>query len=734
MDNIKKNTCFFSETKEYNIQVPYYQRDYAQGRNDGGRIDNIRQVFVGELFQAIKSTQDMFTCHLGLVFGSYDDNKKIFIAVDGQQRLTTVFLLHWYVAWKENKLSEYLFYLKRFSWDTRSFSSQFVNLLLSGELEHIGNVEDAIKRSPNYFSIWENDPTVKGMVTMLKEIESKYPKDCSCLCDHLFSDGCKIKFDILRLGKNTDRKTYLKMNSRGRSLTTFELFKSKLLDRYKNSFSNKIDNKWLDFMLKISNTGNKFNDPDIYFMNFINEYSYLLLNLQKEEKNHTEDYKEFVNAKIKENLTDVPFISFENYHAVFDGYVETFEKTFDWIVDNYDQIRLIDDKFRFSGSRFYLDAIIKDNNPNYSHRAKLFGTIKFAELTEFRKIEEVLFERWTRVVRNLVANSNIDAANIGRICKAIDKIDDSDICLYLANTGQLSAFNEEQIAEEVIKSKKIKENECWESRFEEAETYAFFKGAIRFLFPIENGEDWSEYEKKWENAKLYFDENGVKDTECVKYRTDAILIKAALHHAEDFWRLIEPKKCVFDNEPNTWKSNILLNNDWKKAVHQLMSGELDIDIRDDDCLIYKDIYSSSLMNYVSNKQIGSRIRWRHSNYRALYRERSRYDGIVLDDEQRNPPIYRNRILSELYKDKKIKSNNKIEGCDFFNGWDVVFEYQKYKFLWDDEGNVFLLENNEKKKVSDNEFYYFNVGGISEINIFIQKLNSLISDSDQAIKG
>ena len=91
--NIKSNTSFWSEISDYKIQVPYYQRDYAQGRIDNGRIDNIRKVFVEGMYGAIKGSCNN-DCHLGLVFGSYDENEKVFIAVDGQQRLTTVFLLH----------------------------------------------------------------------------------------------------------------------------------------------------------------------------------------------------------------------------------------------------------------------------------------------------------------------------------------------------------------------------------------------------------------------------------------------------------------------------------------------------------------------------------------------------------------------------------------------------------------------------------------------------------------
>lgn len=362
-NNIKSNTTFWAEIKNYKIQVPYYQRDYAQGRTDR-RIDNIRKVFVEELYQAIQGERQ---CHLGLVFGSYDTDNSTFIAVDGQQRLTTVFLLHWYVAWKEDRLGDCQKLSKNFSWDTRSYSSQFVELLF--KINRTDNVIDAIKTNCNYFSIWENDPTVKGMLTMLEEIEKQYPKDECGLCQKLFSDDCSIKYDILKLEKNSDGKTYLKMNSRGRSLTTFELFKSKFIDEYKPSFANKFDGTWLNFMLEMSKDDNgNFADPDISYMNFINEYTYMILSLHSNDDSDKE-YKHFIDAKMKDNLTDVPFISFEKYKPAFSfENINSFEKFFDWICPNYETIKSIDEELRFPDSKFFADEIIKSSNPHFSHR------------------------------------------------------------------------------------------------------------------------------------------------------------------------------------------------------------------------------------------------------------------------------------------------------------------------------------------------------------------------------
>ena len=100
------NTTFWNEICKYKILVPDYQRDYAQGRCDGGRVDNIRDVFVDELFASLKGND---VCHLGLIFGSYDelDGSGVFVAVDGQQRLTSFTLLMIYLNHLQKELNIY---------------------------------------------------------------------------------------------------------------------------------------------------------------------------------------------------------------------------------------------------------------------------------------------------------------------------------------------------------------------------------------------------------------------------------------------------------------------------------------------------------------------------------------------------------------------------------------------------------------------------------------------------
>lgn len=78
------------------IAIPIIQRDYAQGRIDA-EVNRIRTRFLDSLHQAVKA--DPIT--LDFIYGDIDAGG-VMTPLDGQQRLTALFLLHWYAAKKEN--------------------------------------------------------------------------------------------------------------------------------------------------------------------------------------------------------------------------------------------------------------------------------------------------------------------------------------------------------------------------------------------------------------------------------------------------------------------------------------------------------------------------------------------------------------------------------------------------------------------------------------------------------
>jgi hypothetical protein len=69
------------------------QRDYAQGRQ-GEAVGRIRANFLDAICSAVLAEGKYIG--LDFVFGDVEVDK--FYPLDGQQRLTTLFLLHWYLA------------------------------------------------------------------------------------------------------------------------------------------------------------------------------------------------------------------------------------------------------------------------------------------------------------------------------------------------------------------------------------------------------------------------------------------------------------------------------------------------------------------------------------------------------------------------------------------------------------------------------------------------------------
>ena len=77
------------------IEIPVFQRDYAQGRLDKATL---RHDFLHQLVVALTGAEDT-AGNLDFVYSFGDENKEL-KPLDGQQRLTTLWLLHWYLAIK----------------------------------------------------------------------------------------------------------------------------------------------------------------------------------------------------------------------------------------------------------------------------------------------------------------------------------------------------------------------------------------------------------------------------------------------------------------------------------------------------------------------------------------------------------------------------------------------------------------------------------------------------------
>ena len=120
-------TNFWELLSNHKIEIPIIQRDYAQGRKDK---EEIRNNFLNALFESITEHHPI---KLDFIYGNLEAG--ISHPLDGQQRLTTLFLLHWYAVVKEQVLNKAnIEILKKFTYETRISSREFCHSLVSNKI------------------------------------------------------------------------------------------------------------------------------------------------------------------------------------------------------------------------------------------------------------------------------------------------------------------------------------------------------------------------------------------------------------------------------------------------------------------------------------------------------------------------------------------------------------------------------------------------------------------------
>lgn len=247
------------------IEIPLFQRDYAQGRTSP-QVHQIRERFITSLYDALDSTKGI---DLDFVFGDVVEKEhgaeKIptLLPLDGQQRLTTLFLLHCYLAWGIPETKDIPQTWHAFSYSTRPGARDFCEYLTKCRPDMtFETVSEWLKDQTDYLPTWKHDPTIQGMLNMLDALHARYRTTSQekwrmhweRLTD---SSHPAIRFHLLPIKAKTEENTlYVKMNSRGRPLTDFENFKADLeallrtqtviSSEARSEFAHKIDTVWTD--------------------------------------------------------------------------------------------------------------------------------------------------------------------------------------------------------------------------------------------------------------------------------------------------------------------------------------------------------------------------------------------------------------------------------------------------------------------------------------------------------
>lgn len=173
------------------VKIPMIQRDFAQGRQD--KLE-LRTQFVNDLFKALEGKKDL---NLDFIYGSISNDKEnAFLPLDGQQRLTTLFLLHWLIIQLEVEKSEhFLLSLQKFSYETRDSARKFFQNLSSFSFN--GDPINSIIESLWFKDSYMLDPTISAALNMLDTIYQRYQKSEQKGC--LFKQLDNLRFYVLQM-------------------------------------------------------------------------------------------------------------------------------------------------------------------------------------------------------------------------------------------------------------------------------------------------------------------------------------------------------------------------------------------------------------------------------------------------------------------------------------------------------------------------------------------------------
>lgn len=763
---ITKAISFWHFLSKYSIEIPIIQRDYAQGRS--GIVIKLRQSFLENIRQALDGEK---TIKLDFVYGS--EKQGVLYPLDGQQRLTTLWLLHWYIALVADKLTVASSVLSKFTYETRISSREFCRQLCIPDNFASYKGEDIvafIKKQTWFYAEWDQDPTVQSMLRMLggTDVKDKNDNDykdgieefldcskASIYWELLTGHNSPIVFYHLPLsdfGLSDD--LYIKMNARGKPLTSFENFKADLLGHVKNlcenditmqrleqDFSRWLDNDWTNYFWKrksvgLMKDGKLFSDnriDEIYFA-FINRFLwcerilkskddaiFVYLNQDRYDAyNGFAQYK-FIDGQILSGLSTV-LNNLISYSGKWPEYI--LAKDFEFVP-----------MYRKEGSYNVEKAagILEVSSLNQIERIAFFALCKYFK--EGAGDQDSL-ERWMRVVWNLISGKSVDdkpqIRDLDAVRGAINfiaSLDSHAVYESLANQNlankEKSEFVKRCIEEQEKALQILSDTEGqWEDKIKDAESIEFLRGSIRSLYHDEAGICWEHFDAKLQRAKKYF-QTPMNGIELLK----RLFSKFSQQNVTDtiwwWYKTFKPTNGV-------WL--YYLNHDLLSGpVHHLLMDDdttpIDMAKGEGNMLILYYLSMTNILDVINEKIPDAWLRIPHS-YTALY---YRSHGVFMTATSRDSLLIDNPDV--VISDKiRITETQTGKTCLLY-GFDVNFSYAGSNFCWNRDGYIYLMakdnENSYLEKMDGNDKYYRCETSQLNENTFLSELQKLVTDYEHS---
>lgn len=663
------------------IEIPIIQRDYAQGRE--GKAD-IRTNFLNTLVEVVNDKK----LELDFVYGSVKDN--VLQPLDGQQRLTTLFLLHWFVAIKENKLDDELKHLlTKFTYETRTSSREFCEALINKGIVYNDEqtISELIIDSAWFFLSWKRDPTIKSMLTMLDSIQQTFQNKTE-----VWNKLNNISFHYIELqnfGLSDD--LYIKKNARGKPLTDFENFKAKFEQYVKQNdwensaeatetFSHQIDTLWTDLFWNYRDDENVFDEQ---LLNFFRTMAVISYTLKADIKNN--------NFRTNVELLRGSYhsISFNQYLELgcFDkDYFKTLKSVLNKIADKKGLKEFLSDTTYTNEKEIFNGA--RQSNLSYPDLAIAFAYYQY--LASEETIETENLKSWLRIVRNLVEGSRPylfnNANEFANALRSINELlpNRNSIVKHFAETqsNSLSGFISEQVSEEKLKAKLITGSDDWKKAIIEIENHKYFNGQIGFLlqWSESNLESFKEYAEK---SKAIFGEKGLN-------HFDNFIFERALLATGDYL-LTKGKNYSFliNNERDiSWKRLLRDENEKREVLKSLIQNISITSLANDLRKIVDDFSDENSWRYYFIKQF-EMIAACGGQKLIRFDDNSDFDILLLGSTTTSG-YHKEYYSYSLFVDLKTNQPNisyydqrSVNDWKYFefNGKQIAFDCNTQKYVW-----------------------------------------------------
>lgn len=656
------------------VIIPRIQRAYAQGRKDE-KATAIREKFLNDIFSHLISDDDDDIMDLHFIYGSVKEEEKvkgqvhyILELLDGQQRFTTLYLLHWYLLQKEDMFEsedykDIRHALSSFSYETRATATSFCNSLVKyGCNFGDSSPSSAIKKARWYYRSYDKDATIAGMLIMLDAIDEHYKENN---VDNLLPKTDRLQFYVLPLMEyHLSEELYMKMNARGLELTQFDNFKAEFCSAMKGqcdtmvplegglqgekvtqeeNISIKLDAKWIDLFWDP-----KKPDSDVSYMRFFSRFfaTRYMVDFNIPAKDLEKDSRlGAIYTKTEGQKGEIGFDAYkwvlENKPEEFtDSYFSAVEKVLDTLFDNKDIIAkwLYPSWSEERQGNFMVDASVTFNQSYLV----VFGAI-CEYILRYKTFEEDTFKEWMRIVWNVVENTDIN--NLSTAATALRLLTALIAFSAKASNSEDSRFNDievnktahsfyeavskasdfkrfdsswsRSVKEEIEKARRIAENSTWLDAFREIEAHPFFKGSVAFYYSPES--TLEEFKHNCKLVKELFDKNGITPM----FRKKHVLMRAMISRLDKWDGGLNNQYIVEKSETRKFLKNLLLTNeDVKTMLIDIISSSSNGD----------EVYDKLKEAAVSQIQsLAGKTDWEKQvaiSYNTLCRESKLYDWIA----------------------------------------------------------------------------------------------------------